>query len=403
MAENKIVLEKIKIENYHSLLNTEVSFLNSPSILIGRNGAGKTSIMNAVMLLRRLFCGDDESYRPRHSKDSDNIRHSISATLRVGKTYYELDVDIQVRNINGGDRPVSSSVKMREGNKRDWIELGPDTFRMLRYLRDSVIDEKDIRRFVDVTTSQLKGLAEITRYFEAIRYYESTQFSNPTASPVSLELNDSKLVRRSRDSHHEKFLYDLYIAKQTDTVMYERYLNFVSADGINLVNSIDFKELKVPSNTVTIAPGGRMRKISKERLFVVPLFTLDGTDLSPNQLSEGTFKTLALVFYLLQSDESMILIEEPEVNIHQGLLGDLMELINFQAKTRQIVVSTHSEYVLDHLEPEHIIFVAKNKKGTTAATLNESLEEGDLAALQLYLRESGTLGEYWRQSKYFDD
>lgn len=118
-------------------------------------------------------------------------------------------------------------------------------------------------------------------------------------------------------------------------------------------------------------------------------------------MSEGTFKTLALVFYILSDKSELLLIEEPEVCIHHGLLSSIIELIKIQSKKKQIIISTHSDFVLDKLTPENVILVKKNPdKGTVATPLTKHLSKNDYSALKDYLANSGNLGEYWKEGGF---
>ena len=144
-----------------------------------------------------------------------------------------------------------------------------------------------------------------------------------------------------------------------------------------------------------------MKKLKKK---VVPSIIIDNLNLSPNQLSEGTFKTLALVFYILNDDSNLLLIEEPEVCVHHGLLNSIIELIKIQSNFKQIIISTHSDFVLDKLEPENVVLVDKNRnKGTIAKSLFKTLSKNEFQALKDYLENSGNLGEYWKEGGFEDE
>ena len=51
------MLERLYIDNYKCLVNFEVR-LKELSLLLGRNGAGKTSVLDAVFALCRLLSGE---------------------------------------------------------------------------------------------------------------------------------------------------------------------------------------------------------------------------------------------------------------------------------------------------------------------------------------------------------
>ena len=69
-----------------------------------------------------------------------------------------------------------------------------------------------------------------------------------------------------------------------------------------------------------VRSGGRVRELKREKILVIPQFAVGRNVLSPSQLSEGTFKTITLLFYVMTERSSALLIEEPEVCVHHDLL-----------------------------------------------------------------------------------
>jgi predicted ATPase len=107
--------------------------------------------------------------------------------------------------------------------------------------------------------------------------------------------------------------------------------------------------------------GGKLKEIKRNRHLVVPSIKINNNELSPNQLSEGTFKTLALIYYILTDDSKILLVEEPEVCIHHGLLSSIMQLIKIQSKLKQIIISTHSDFVRSSKTGRSLTFKVSDK------------------------------------------
>jgi len=222
---------------------------------------------------------------------------------------------------------------------------------------------------------------------------------------MSLALEDDRpRIRRRRDTiNHEQFIYDLYISWKHDPNAIAKFLDVIGDAGIALIDKIHFDEIPLPSNVVEVRSGGKTERRERTKLVVVPTFKIDGNTLSPHQLSEGTFKTLALLFYVLTDDSQLLLIEEPEVCIHHGLLNSIISLIKEESREKQIIISTHSDYVLDQLAPENVVLIdRKPNNGTKAKQINKALSKTNFKALKQYLEEAGNLGEYWREGGLSD-
>jgi energy-coupling factor transporter ATP-binding protein EcfA2 len=331
-------LRSFEIDSYRSCIKTKFPLQDQLTGLIGINGAGKSNILNALMLLRKLYrarppARDEESSSLSKCHIAAEIEHQNKTLFIKGKIAYETDE----RNY---DEVYHSELKFNFREFTDysnWINIPiqwltePYPFTVLDDTLPEVIQMEVFRYFpfkdYDEYKMTLKSkkirqlLHNVGALFDGISYYSASQFSDPSRCPVSMEFEENRPLRRPRSgTGHDKFILDLYKSSKADDTQYKRYLNTVGNDGIGLVNEIEFREIEMPSSYYEVKVGGKISKIERTRLLVVPRFTVNDTQLSPNQLSEGTFKTLALVFYILTDDSKLLLIEEPEVCVHHGLL-----------------------------------------------------------------------------------
>jgi hypothetical protein len=241
------------------------------------------------------------------------------------------------------------------------------------------------------------ALVLIARHLLDLKYYSASQFTNPSLCPVSFEIEQEEGIYRRgvRLRGHAGFLYDLYEAQKSPK--YQHFFSVIGPDGIGLIDELDFNEIQTSSIEYHIRSGGVVHQRKREKKLVIPQFKIGGNQLSPNQLSEGTFKTITLLFYLMTGQSSALLIEEPEVCVHHGLLTSIVELIKTYSSEKQIVVSTHSDFVLDQIEPRHVYKVNRSgNQGTTVTQIAKTMSSQELEALKKYLETEGNLGEYWR-------
>jgi predicted ATPase len=92
----------------------------------------------------------------------------------------------------------------------------------------------------------------------------------------------------------------------------------------------------------------------------------------------------------------LILLEEPENGIHPKQLADVVRLLRDVSKgvhggsAAQVVLTTHSPYLLDHidLETDQVLVFRRNADGTRSA------EPADVSRLKTFLDEF-MLGEVW--------
>lgn len=388
-------IENVEINNYRSCIKTKFPLQDTLTTLIGANGVGKTTILYAIHLLTkfdrgRRFFSEELKENLFETKiiftllNDDEKRIFLRATF-----YYDTDE-------TNTDEIYFTEIKYRfETEPRKWTVIENEVLDFIGYQRNRQITGVPLK-----LKDKIYSIELLRKLFQ-ISYYSATQFSNPSNCPISLELDERNIMRnrmRRRFPSHRMFIYDLYIASKSNEPLYELYLNTVGENGLELINNIEFYEHTIPSSSYKVKTGGKIQKIESKTTILVPSIVIDGLQLSPNQLSEGTFKTLALVFYILSDDNQLLLIEEPEISVHHGLLNSIIEIIKQYSKRKQIIISTHSDFVLDMLKPDNLLLVDKRAgKGTIASSLTKKLSQDDYSALKEYLRDTGNLGEYWKE------
>jgi len=108
-----------------------------------------------------------------------------------------------------------------------------------------------------------------------------------------------------------------------------------------------------------------------------------------SNVSDGTLRLIAIAL-ALYGGASVVALEEPENCVHPRLLETLVDAMR-EAPT-QVVVTTHSPYLLDHVEPEEVYLVVGEGLETKVRKLSETRE---VEAVKKFLKEGGTLGEAW--------
>lgn len=410
------MLKSVEIKNYKSCLMTKFDLSVNPIALIGINGSGKTSILSAIRLLKIAFT-ERHIYRS-HSKESlfetgikaHFIVDDVSVLMRSVINYdfnsqtEEEVVDVETEwKIEGHENPKWYSIPI------ELLSGAPDYIferslqRKLSNKSRQIADYLSARKAF--TQKQFSSIKAVVEYVRSINYYSATQFSNPQKCPTSVEMEERESKSSFRgfriNDSHGKYVLDVIKLQKENESKYSRYLNLIGPNGINLIDDLVFEELEFSSEEVSVKTGGTITKEKRKKIIVVPKITLGKKTLSFNQLSEGTFKTIALLFYAIQNENSLLLIEEPEVCVHHGLLKSVIEVIKNESNKKQILMSTHSDYVLDQLEPDNLVMVTRtNEKGTLARRVTKALSKNGYNALHQYLSEIGNLGEFWKEGGF---
>ena len=91
-----------------------------------------------------------------------------------------------------------------------------------------------------------------------------------------------------------------------------------------------------------------------------------------DQFSDGTLRLIGLLWALLE-DESMLLLEEPELSLNSGIVAKLAPLISKlqRQRRRQTLISTHSVDLLsdEGIAPEEVLVLDTTGETTVARNL----------------------------------
>ncbi|WP_345956729.1 AAA family ATPase [Pseudomonas fulva] len=402
---NSVKLTKIDITNYRSCVSTTFEPTQTLSALIGPNGSGKTTILSAIQLLLKLH----SNYHRRRNSEHHSSDSVINATFKwKGKSvYYQAQISL-VNNERNEDEIIAANESWTfpslSGNRKKLnLPLSAIT-------EESRFSEKPFRETMlgyithnignpDASPLIMEAIGAISQFISTISYYSASIFTNPSSSPISFEVEEIMVRRTMTASGHRKFLFDLYTAHRDQTEDYQDYCAIVGADGLNLIDRIEFHAIETSSSIYKVSVGGRITTREKKNNLIIPNFIIFGNSLSPSQLSEGTFKALALIFYVMTNHGSMLLIEEPEVCVHHGLLSSIVELIQTYSREKQIVISTHSDQLLDHIPVESVFKTLRSEETTTVSNIKKDMDPEELSALRNYLKNEGGLGQYWKHGE----
>ena len=113
-------------------------------------------------------------------------------------------------------------------------------------------------------------------------------------------------------------------------------------------------------------------------------------EIPATRLSDGTLRYLCLLAILLHPEPApLVVIEEPELGLHPDLLPTVADLLIAASERCQIIVTTHSDVLVDALtdRPESVVVCEKHDGQTEM----RRLDKHDLAK---WLKEY-TLGNLW--------
>lgn len=383
-------LEEIHLTNLLSFgPDTPMLSLRPLNVFIGPNGVGKSNLIEAISLLRSahkhlgaevrdgggirdwLWKGGPRpvtatvevvvANRPKSTRQS--IRHSISFTDSASR--FELvDERIEDKAPAAGKPDVYFYYRQRHGQPVINVK-GQNTPRELR--REDIDPEKSIiaqRKDPD----QYPEITYLGEQYERIRIYREWSFGRYSAPRLPQEPN------RRNDGIEENFLnLGLMLNRfRRESELKHRILAALQ----ELYPGIDDFDVSIEAGSVQV--------FLHEGAFTIPA----------TRLSDGTLRYLCLLAILLHPDPPpLICIEEPELGLHPDVLASLGPLLREASERTQLIVTTHSDELIDSLSdsPEDVVVCDK----LDGCTQFKRLDGG---ALSEWL-DKYALGELWRRGE----
>ena len=355
------MVQRLHVRNFKSLADVDVSLV-PPTVLVGRNGAGKSAFVDVLRFVRdAVRDGLDKALTERQG---------IEAVRRWGRT-----------------RPFQIEIEMS-------LERGVTYGLILASSGGEGIVKREYLHGADLDFSIRSGV------FEAKPQRWLSDLDEPGTADLFLRRAGGGLRSRLMDMA----FYGIYpntLRKPQAPGESRRLLD----DGSNLATVLQklsaSKHELVRSALTRVVPD--VVDFSVERVGSWLTILLHHTDAAGGtpiqrdvaQESDGTIRALALVTGLFAGSgrfrPGLITIEEPEIGIHPGALAALWSLIDEASESVAILLTTHSPDLISRI-PTRLLRVVRMEGGVTTigglahhqmeAVQQELFTTGDLLRLQ---------------------
>jgi predicted ATPase len=368
------VIRSLILKRFRSLPTERVVFDN-PTILIGRNGSGKSNFVDAFAFLAEAMASPLQAVFDRRGGIS-TVRNRTSGqsyppNLGLGITFGPLNGDVsqaryafEIRALKnyGFEVMHEQCLVINKRGNRSWFDRtragftsnipgpGPSPDPALLAL-PLVAGEA---RFAPV----LKALAALRTY--RIEPAKLREMQDP----------DSGVTLRPDGANAASVLQEIERHSKADL------------DRIGQV-------------LATIVPNTRKVQSTKHGNKLSLKFTQEWGDkkrlnFEAFNMSDGTLRALGLLLAVYQRPTpSLMVVEEPEATIHPGALGAVLDVLRHASRKTQIIVTTHSPEVLDAdwIGDHHLRVVTWQEGATRIAGVSDATRQ----ALQQHLMGAGEL------------
>ena len=391
MAEEqtKLSITKIWAANFKSLRDFEMDLVPF-TVLVGRNGSGKSNIIDVLRFISEAFYDgvpNAVTYRngPRSilHVSEDGQAKQFSVGLRATGGSLAAEYQLTVRSMTHDRISVpEEKISLRIGDQETRIVVKNGVFKeprlsspirgvvsrlstggsasavvtpMLSLIGDQssfaataaawLFSEKSPDEIVDIAAA----ISNLSTLLGEMRFYRIFPDAIREHQPISL--------RDSLEEDGSNFAGVLGSLKSGYAPSYDRVLKALQ---------------RVAPNVVDINPRTYGGNRFVHLVHGDPSIPGSRWSLDIAQESDGIARTLALLVAIEQKPPPALLaIEEPELGIHTGALSVIEDLLEGVSSESQVLISTHSSDLLDFVPIDAIRAVVSSKGASQASTISE--------------------------------
>jgi len=399
-------IKQISIHNFKSIEDSQIVF--SPfTMIVGANAAGKSNIINVFRFIQSILAdGIDNAIALQ-----GGIQYVANANMPKGERI-EISYVIDLHN-EEWMRHIQSSKYALGVQSIDYRFIIQPNKKGLGYHIDYDRVKIEYGCFAyDQSANKGDRYTDLGIQYSTI-FERKNQKSNPKVSyELSPEISDEALENTLKNDNASSF-FSFLVSEEKDELMMNRLGLLLppvfSENTFIRVFDFDPRELKKTSSMASVKmlneDGSNIASIlqtilrNKEKSkklttllqqflpFVESLSVENNPDKSfsykirekyngkpfyANFLSDGTVSILALILALYFEDRSnIIILEEPERNIHPKLLASLISSAEDVSKEKQIIITTHNPEMLKHAEIANVRLVSRTTSGRTIVSTPE--------------------------------
>lgn len=380
-------IESLRVENYRALRKVELDQLTPMTVLLGPNGSGKSTIFDVFNFLSECF-----QYGLRHAWDRRGRGKELKTRGSDGPIVFELKYREQ-----SASPIITYHLAIDEGVKgpevvEEWLQWRRGQkgkpFRFLEFARGV-------------------GRAVSGELPDAQDQRKDTTLRSPDLIAVNTL---GQLAEHPRVAALREFITDWYVSylsidstrSQPEAGPQER----LSKGGENLPNVIQYLKEQHPERLERIFSVLRQRIPRLERVDAEPMpdgrLLLQIKDAPFEQpvlskfASDGTMKMLAYLTVLYDPEPPRFIgIEEPENFLHPRLLPELAEECRAAAERSQLLITSHSPFLLDAMRADEVRVLYRDEQGFA-----QSIRVSDIHGIPEFMRAGATLGHLWMEGHF---
>lgn len=342
-----MIIKKLTLHNWKNFQKLEVA-LSERCFIIGANAAGKSNLIDALRFLRDI------------AKQSGGLQTAVEerggvTKIRCLSARTNTNISIEVELGEPESNIVTWKYLLSFAHTGGGIRKNQAVILTERVWHDSILilnrpetDQEDSETLKYTHLEQVtanKDFREIQTFFQNIEYLNVV--------PQLIRESGSYLQTQGKeDFYGRNFLEKLALMNDRTRNAYFNRINDILKIAVPQLENLQFV------TDVKGIPHLEARYIH---------WRAKGSKQQEMQFSDGTLRLIGFLFALLYSS-GVVLLEEPEINLHSGIVKQLPEFIAKiqRYKMKQVIITTHSYDILSNegISTNEVVVLMPTREGT---------------------------------------
>ncbi len=357
-----MIIKKIRLHNWKNFQNGETE-LSGRCFIIGANASGKSNFIDALRFLRDV------------AKQAGGLQSAVEERGGITKirclaarNQTNVSITVEIGDINSQDNTWRYHL--------DFAHIGGGIFKSQVKILSEQVFSYEQQRFVlnrkpdspneDEETLKYTHLEQVNanREFRELQvFFQNIEYLNVVPQLVRESASVAHTFKRE-DYYGRNFLERLAKMPERNRNSYFKKIN-------------EFLKIAVPQLEELKFVKDEMGVPHLEARYIH--WRAKGSKQQEAQFSDGTLRLIGLLFAIIDNS-SIVILEEPEINLHSGIIVQLPEFIakiqRSKKGARQVIITTHSYDILSSpgISPDEVVVLQTTAEGTTVKKVSELVE-----------------------------
>jgi len=398
-------IKSIKVKNFRSLKEVNVEFEEGLTCIVGENDSGKTSLLACLKVFSEndpyQVRVDDFHISGTETENSIEIELELSDRVKLRKVFKLVDGHIEGESKIYLPKAILTKEldaikeKLSEYDKQKQIKDLEQTLRTsLEHITQRILGNKprsnkkvdNIINELETKLSSIGSEHEVnTDYRIHIYYLDNRTIQEPELIIEKLFFEDIK---------KEVWTAEISDDKTIKEVVEEKILELKTAKEREFRRDLEEKIKDFLHQEVKLAIDFSFSESPLNIRFKTKFVDEYNNEISFENKGEGTKRrvTMALVEFKMKEEQknrdvNVFIFDEPDTHLHVKAQRELLGLLSEHFENKQIIITTHSPYILNLLKPHQIRVCELTKSENN--TIHTKIKSLNINEVESLLRDLG--------------